>query len=420
MPIRLYDNHIVQYVIYKKECCIMIKRELSDKLAAAAKKYPVLTITGPRQSGKTTLARYVFKDYQYVSLEEPDNTKMAREDPRGFLNQYAGDLIIDEAQKVSELFSYIQTIVDTQDRPGRFVLTGSHNFLLMENITQSLAGRCAIFHLLPLSKAELAGSAPLDIDHLDSLKASSRKKNGGDLYEMLFAGFYPRIHDRHLEPQEWLQDYLISYIERDVRLISNIGVVETFQRFMGFCAARSGQILNIASLASDCGITAVTAKKWLSILECSFIIKLLRPHYRNFSKRLIKSPKLYFTDTGLLCHLLKIRSSDDLQKSAMRGAIFETWVMGEFIKNYYNRHREPDMFFWRDSNANEVDLVISRGDELLPVGIKSSQTFSGNLIKELTFWRNLTGDPNHPGMLIYGGDKLLEFKGLTILPWTML
>jgi predicted AAA+ superfamily ATPase len=398
----------------------MIKRELSEKLAEASKKYPVLTITGPRQSGKTTLARYVFSDYQYVSLEEPDNAKVAKEDPRGFLDQYAGNLIIDEAQKVPDLFSYIQTKVDTEDRPGRFILTGSHNFLLMENITQSLAGRCAIFHLLPFSKAELAGSPPLDIDHIDSLKALPPKKEAGDLYEMLFTGFYPRIHDRHLEPQEWLQDYLLSYIERDVRLISNIGDMETFQRFMGFCAARSGQILNISSLASDCGITPITAKKWLSILECSFIIKLLRPHYRNFNKRLIKSPKLYFTDTGLLCHLLKIRSSDDLCKSDMRGAIFETWVIDEFIKNYYNRRREPDMFFWRDSNANEVDLVISKGSELLPVGIKSSQTFNDNLIKELTFWRNLTGHPDHPGVLIYGGDKCLDFKGLTILPWTML
>jgi predicted AAA+ superfamily ATPase len=398
----------------------MIKRELSEKLAEAAKKYPVLTITGPRQSGKTTLARYVFKDYQYVSLEEPDNTKMAKEDPRGFLEQYAGNLIIDEAQKVPTLFSYIQTIVDTEDRPGRFILTGSHNFLLMENITQSLAGRCAIFHLLPFSKAELKDSKPVDIDHMDDLKAPPRKQKAGDLYEMLFTGFYPRIHDRHLEPQEWLQDYLLSYIERDVRLISNIGDVEAFQRFMRLCAGRSGQILNITSLASDCGITSVTARKWLSILECSFIIKLLRPHYKNFNKRLIKSPKIYFTDTGLMCHLLKIRSTDELRISDMRGAVFETWVIGEFIKNYYNRRREPDIFFWRDAGANEIDLIISKGNELLPVGIKSSRTFNDKLIKELNFWRSLTGNPKHPGVLIYGGDKFLVFKGLTILPWTML
>jgi predicted AAA+ superfamily ATPase len=377
-------------------------------------------MTGPRQSGKTTLVRHVFSGYQYVSLEDPDNAKMANEDPRGFFGQYAGNLIIDEAQKVPKLFSYIQTIVDTEDRPGRFILTGSHNFLLMENITQSLAGRCAIFHLLPFSRAELAGSPPLDIDHMDSLKAVSRKKKTGDLYDMLFTGFYPRIHDRQLEPQEWFQDYLISYIERDVRLISNIGDVETFQRFMGFCAACSGQILNMTSLASDCGITPVTAKKWLSILECSFIIKFWRPHYKNFNKRLIKSPKLYFTDTGLLCHLLKIRSSDELRKSDRKGAIFETWVIDEFIKNYYNRRLQPDLFFWRDSSANEVDLVISRSSELLPVGIKSSQTFTDNLIKELSFWRRLTGNPNHPGILIYGGDKYLEFRGLKIVPWTML
>lgn len=398
----------------------MIQRVLAKKLAETAAKYPVLTVTGPRQSGKTTLARHVFKDYQYVSLEEPDNVKMAQEDPRGFLDQYDGNVIIDEAQKVPALFSYIQTIVDTEDRPGRFILTGSHNFLLMEGITQSLAGRCAIFHLLPFSKSELEGAEPVEIDSIEQLKESPRKKTIGDLYEMLFTGFYPRIHDRHLEPQEWLQDYLLSYIERDVRLISNIGNVETFQRFMGLCAGRSGQLLNITSLASDCGITPVTAVKWLSILECSFIIKLLRPHHRNFNKRLIKSSKLYFTDTGLLCHLLKLRSPDDLRNSDTRGAIFETWVMNEFIKNFYNRRREPDMFFWRDSTGNEVDLLIPRGSELLPIGIKSGRTFNDILIKELMFWRRLTDRQNHPGVLIYGGDKRLEFKELTILPWTML
>jgi predicted AAA+ superfamily ATPase len=393
---------------------------MTDKLSEAAKQYPVLTITGPRQSGKTTLARYVFKTHEYVSLEDPDNSKIAKEDPRAFLNKYSKGIIIDEAQRAPKLFSYLQTIVDTEERPGRFVLTGSHNFLLMENITQSLAGRCAIFHLLPFSRAELTGTKCLDIENFDKIKSSADDKPKGNLYETLFTGFYPRIHDRHLNPQEWLQDYLHSYIERDVRLISNIGDVEIFERFMGFCAARSGQILNIASLASDCGITAVTAKKWLSILECSFIIKLLRPYYKNFNKRLIKSPKLYFTDTGLLCHLLKIRSADELYASNMRGAVFETWAVSEFIKNYYNRRREPDIYFWRDANANEVDLLISMGNELLPVGIKSGQTFSDNLIKELIFWRNLTNNPNHPGVLIYGGDKRLEFKGLTILPWYML
>ena len=399
---------------------MMIKRQLSEKLAETAKKYPVLTITGPRQSGKTTLARYVFKDYQYVSLEEPDNAKIAKEDPRGFFERYAGNLIVDEVQRVPDLFSYIQTIVDSEARAGRFILTGSHNFLLMENITQSLAGRCAIFHLLPFSRAELNNSKPVDIDHIDDLKAPAEKKKAGDLYEMLFTGFYPRIHDWKLEPREWLQDYLVSYIERDVRLISNIGDAETFQRFMGFCAAGSGQILNITSLASDCGITSVTARKWLSILECSFIIRLLRPYHKNFHKRLIKSPKLYFIDTGLMCHLLKIRSSDELRKSDMAGAVFETWVIDEFIKNYYNRRREPDMFFWRDSSANEVDLIISKDRELLPVGIKSRQTFNDSLIKELNFWRRLTENPDHPGVLIYGGDKFFKFKGLTILPWTML
>ncbi len=398
----------------------MIKRELSEKLAEAAKKYPVLTITGPRQSGKTTLARAVFKKYQYVSLEDPDNAKVAKEDPKGFLHQYPQNLIIDEAQRVPALFSYIQTIVDTEDRPGRFILTGSHNFLLMESVTQSLAGRCAIFHLLPLSRAELAGEKSIDMDCIEAATSPPCTKPEADLDRMLFSGFYPRIHDRHLEPQEWLQDYISSYIERDVRLISNIGDVETFQRFMMLCAGRSGQILNIAALAADCGITPVTAKKWLSILECSFIVSLLRPHYKNFNKRIIKSPKLYFMDTGLLCHLLKIRSPEELRKSEKRGAIFETWVVSEFIKNYYNRRRQPDLFFWRDAAGHEIDLLIDRGRQQLPVGIKSGQTFSENLIKELDFWRSLTKSPEHPGVLIYGGDKMFEFKGLTILPWFML
>jgi len=259
----------------------MIKRLLAVKLLNAAKKYPILTLTGPRQSGKTTLARFVFENYEYVSLEDPDNALMAKDDPRGFFESHEGNVILDEVQRAPDLFSYIQTIVDTEDRPGRFVLTGSHNFLLMESITQSLAGRCAIFHLLPFSRAELAGTEPLDIDNLEHTVAMPASQTEEDLYEMLYTGFYPRIHDRHLEPQEWLQDYLHSYIERDVRLISNIGSVETFQRFMAFCAARSGQVLNIASLAGDCDITPVTAKKWLSILESSFIIKLLRPHYKN-------------------------------------------------------------------------------------------------------------------------------------------
>jgi len=395
----------------------MIKRKQGGKLGQAAKKYPVLTLTGPRQSGKTTLAQYVFSNYEYVSLEDPDNSRMANDDPRGFLDLHTENVIIDEAQRAPELFSYIQTIVDMDDRPGRYVLTGSHNFLLMEKVTQSLAGRCAIFHLLPFSRAELTGSESLDIDALENTSSQPKRPPKEDLYEMLFTGFYPRIHDRGLEPQEWLQDYLRSYIERDVRLISNIGSMETFERFMGFCAARSGQILNIALLASDCDIAPVTAKKWLSILECSFIIKLLRPHYRNFNKRLIKSPKLYFTDTGLLCFLLKIRSAQELRNHDLRSAIFETWVVDEFLKNYYNHRREPDIYFWRDSNANEVDLLISRGSELLPVGIKASQTFNNSLIKELVFWRNLTGKADHPGVLIYGGDKLLKFKGLTILPW---
>ncbi|HOK65963.1 MAG TPA: ATP-binding protein [Anaerohalosphaeraceae bacterium] len=398
----------------------MIKRTVERKLKEASISYPVIAITGPRQSGKTTLARKVFPDYRYLSLEEPDQAHIAQEDPRGFLSQSTDPMILDEVQRVPKLLSYIQTIVDLDNRPGRFVLTGSHNFLLMEGISQSLAGRCAIFYLLPFSQAELRGREPIDIEQLDTPKTLTVPEKKGDLYEMLFAGFYPRIHDRGLDPQEWLGDYLSTYVERDVRLISNIGDAQTFRRFLGLCAARSGQLLNLSSLARDCGITVVTARKWLSILETSFLIKLLTPHYENFNKRLIKTPKLYFIDTGLLCYLLKIRSPDELQKSGLRGQVFETWVVEEFIKNCCHRKREPDFYYWRDSNGHEVDLVVSRGTALLPISVKSGQTFSEDFIKELLFWRRLTGCDEHPGVVIYGGDQFFEYKGFTVVPWYML
>lgn len=398
---------------------MLIHRIIAKQLLDAAQKYPVITLTGPRQSGKTTLCRHVFKDYVYISLEDPDNAQMAKEDPRGFLGMHTGNVILDEVQRVPHLFSYIQTLADVEDRPGRFVLTGSHNFLLMEKITQSLAGRCAIFHLLPFSRAELMLETPLDIETLGRNVKITDHPVQMDLYDMMFRGFYPRIYDKDLNPQEWLHDYLHSYIERDVRLISNIGSVDEFERFMGLCAGRSGQILNISSLAADCGISQITAKKWISILESSFIIKLLRPHFQNFNKRLIKSPKLYFNDTGLLCYLLRIRSVEELKTHGMRGMIFETWVVGEFIKNYFNRRLEPDIYYWRDSNANEVDLIVSLGNKLVPVAIKCGQTFNSDMLKELVFWRNLTNCPDHPGVLIYGGAKPLRFKGLEILPWYM-
>nr|MBC8218718.1 ATP-binding protein [Planctomycetota bacterium] len=275
----------------------MIKRHLEQKLESALKQYPVVSITGPRQSGKTTLMKSTLKNYDYVSLEDPDYRADAMDDPRGFLGQFTSNVMLDEVQQVPALFSYIQGIVDQVDKPGQFVLSGSHNFLLMERISQSLAGRCAILHLMPFSRSELLGKKPMNISNIGKAVSRTKADTKEKMFDMLFKGFYPRIHDKNLAPQNWLANYYQSYIERDVRNIINIGDVETFGRFVRLCAGRSGQMLNMASLASDSGVSAVTVKRWLSILQASFIVKLLMPHHKNFRKRLVKSPKLYFLDT---------------------------------------------------------------------------------------------------------------------------
>ena len=286
----------------------MIARHMAKALKAAARQYPVVTVTGPRQSGKTTLVRATFPRYDYVSLEDPDQRAFAMEDPRGFLGQFAGKVVLDEVQRVPTLFSYIQGIADRQDRPGRFILTGSQNFLLLQRISQSLAGRCAILHLLPLSRAELAGKRIMDLSRIGHpprglVKRSSRSAREDQLFKMLLTGFYPRIHDQRLRPQQWLSNYYQTYLERDVRDILNVGDIETFGRFVRLCAGRCGQLLNLSSLTADAGVSHTTARRWLSILEASFVLSLLRPHHRNFNKRLVKSPKLYFLDTGLLCYI---------------------------------------------------------------------------------------------------------------------
>jgi len=301
----------------------MIERTLAARLKEAAKQYPAVTVTGPRQSGKTTLVKAVFEDYDYLSLELPDQRRFALEDPRGFLNQFDSPVILDEVQRSPELFSYLQVIIDQEpDRSGRFILTGSQNFLLLQSISQSLAGRCAVLHLLPLSQAELAGRkaiSPMALGRTDLKKLHSPVAG---LLETLFTGFYPRIHDRRLPPRDWLANYYQTYLERDVRNVLNIGDIESFGGFMRLCAGRSGQLLNLTGLASDCGISHTTARRWLSVLETSFIITLLRPHHRNFGKRLIKSPKLHFLDSGLLCYLLQIRSPEELFHRAERGQPF--------------------------------------------------------------------------------------------------
>jgi uncharacterized protein len=394
----------------------MFPRHMEKTLKKSAAAYPVVTVTGPRQSGKTTLVRNLFEDSRYVSLESPDDRDFALEDPRGFLNQFDGRVILDEVQRVPGLLSYIQGIVDERDKAGQFVLTGSQNFLILEQVTQSLAGRTALFHLLPFSRAELEKRKSMPADDIGH-ELPKRQSCTDNLFDMLFTGSYPRIHDKHLDPQDWLSNYYRTYIERDVRSILNVGDIETFGRFVRLCAGRSGQLLNLSSLGADCGISHATAKRWLSVLEASFIIYLLRPHHRNFNKRLVKSPKLYFLDTGLLCYLLRIRSADELVAHSSRGAVFETFVLTELLKERLNHGMEPNVYFWRDSAGHEVDLVIDHSDALVPVEIKSGATIASDFFKGLDYWRSLPGQENCPRALVFGGDTSAKRRDVSVYSW---
>lgn len=398
----------------------MLKRTLESTLRRTARQYPVVTLTGPRQSGKTTLVRQAFPRHDYASLEDPDQRAFALEDPRGFLDQFSGSAILDEVQRAPDLFSYVQTRVDEDDAPGRFVLSGSQNFLLLKSVSQSLAGRCAILHLLPFSLAELEGRRPIKIESIGRRLPQGQSRKKADVMQTMFRGFYPRIHDKRLDPARWLRDYYQTYVERDVREIVNVGDIESFGRFIRLCAGRNGQLLNLSSLANDCGITHTTARRWLSILEASFLVVLLRPHHRNFSKRLIKTPKLYFLDSGLLCYLLRIRSPADLRLHALRGGIFEGFVVAEMLKNYLHSGREPDLYFWRDSAGHEIDMLIERGQELTPVEIKSGQTVASDFFDGIRFWRKLVDDAGAPAALVYAGDRSFRRDGVTVYAWSNL
>ncbi len=393
----------------------MIKRFLLKYLRRDAGYYPVLTLTGPRQSGKTTLVKAAFPRYAYVSLEESEVRSFAREDPRGFLKRFNGPVIIDEAQRVLELFSYIQTDVDRDSSPGRFILTGSQNFLLMHKISQTLAGRCGVLHLLPFSRAELEVQAQKEPD--DPRTFFANRKTKLDCWEAIRTGFYPRIHDRGIPPEIWLSDYIRTYIERDLRTLVNIGDLETFERFLILCAGRTGQLLNHSSLASDCGIAVDTSRRWISALKTSFIAFLLRPHHRNFNKRVIKRPKLYFYDTGLICHLLGIRNVEQLFAHPLRGALFENYIVAETAKAYLHHRLDPPIWFWRDQTGHEIDLLIERGDELYPIEIKSGQTVTRSMFDSLNWWNRLSGGSSQSSTLVYGGMDAYRHADISVRPW---
>lgn len=379
----------------------MIPREASSSLLTLAKGFPIVAVTGPRQSGKTTLVRAVFSDKPYISLEEPDKLELAAGDPRGFLRNFQDGAVIDEAQRFPALFSYLQAIVDEKKKPGLFILTGSQNFGLLESLGQTLAGRVAVVQLLPfsISELDLAGILP------------------HELSDVLFQGLYPPLYDRDLAPAQWLANYVITYLERDVRNLLRVRDLGLFQKFLRMCAARTGQLLNLSALAADCGITHNTAQSWLSVLEASYIIVLLRPHHRNFGKRLVKSPKLYFTDTGLAAWLLNVQSPDHLAVHPLRGGLFESLIVGELLKSRFNRGLASNLFFWRNNLGDEIDVLLDQGTRLVPVEIKSGETVHSDIFKGLLKWRKFTGDSGSPAHVVYGGDEALSSRGVDITPW---
>jgi predicted AAA+ superfamily ATPase len=378
----------------------MITRIASEEVKILASQFKAIAIVGPRQSGKTTLARAVFPDKKYVSLENLDNRQFAMEDTRGFLQQYADGAIFDEAQRVPELFSYLQQVLDEDSEKGKFILTGSNNFLLQENISQSLAGRIGYLYLLPFSTEEIAMITNQD----------------QTIEEAIYKGGYPPIYDSHISPDKWLPNYIRTYVERDVRQIKNINNLGAFERLVKLCAGRIGQLLNLNSLANETGVDAKTIAAWISVLESSFIIYLLKPHHRNFNKRLVKMPKLYFYDTGLACALLGIHNAQQLTNHPSMGNLFENHVINDMIKTRYNRNEPMNLYFWRDNTGNEMDVVIDNAGNLYPIEIKSGKTIIPDFFKNFKFWEKMSGIEG--GTVIYSGEQIQKrSNGLNIIPW---
>ncbi|MBU0480464.1 MAG: ATP-binding protein [Proteobacteria bacterium] len=377
----------------------MIPRIIADKVLQYAGQYPVVTITGPRQSGKTTLCRMLFPDMPYASLETIEDRNFAVSDPRGFLNRFPDGAVLDEIQRVPELLSYIQGVVDESQKPGQFILTGSQNFELMNTVSQSLAGRTALVRLLPFSLAEIASLQ--EIDSIDKL---------------LYQGFYPRIYDKKLNPTEALSFYFSTYVERDLRLLINVKDLSRFETFLKLCASRCGQVVNFSSLGNDCGVNHNTIKSWLSILEASYIIKLLQPYYHNLGKRLIKAPKLYFIDTGLAAYLLGIQKIEHVSAHPLRGALFENLVVSELLKKRFNRGQTDNLYYLRDSKGHEVDVLLDYGSHVDMLEIKSSQTLIGEHFSGLKHFRNIYLQ-TRKCFLVYGGDQSRKQEKVQTVPW---
>jgi predicted AAA+ superfamily ATPase len=378
-----------------------IHRQIAEKITQQKSKFPIIALTGPRQSGKTTLLKQIFKGYRYVSLENPDVRSFAIEDPVGFLKLYDENVIFDEVQRVPSLFSYIQGIVDESGKMGQFILSGSQNFHLLNNITQTLAGRVALFKLLPFDFTELKSV------HLLS----------NSYTETAVKGFYPAIYARGIDPVIFYANYIQTYIEKDVTELLNIRDISLFRTFIGLCAARAGQLLNMNALANECNISQPTAKAWLSILESSYIIFQMQPYHQNINKRLVKTPKIYFYDTGLLNHLLGIRKPEEMEQNRLKGNIFENMIIAEYIKKNNHQYLHQEYYFWQASNGREVDMLIKTHNGFDIYEVKATQTISASLFKEMDYFEELT--PNIPikKTLVYGGTEDQQRTKYTITSW---
>jgi uncharacterized protein len=369
----------------------MFKRTISTHIREVSAKYKAIGLLGPRQSGKTTLAKMLFPKHEYYSLEDLDLRQRATSDPRGFLKSIKKSVILDEIQRAPDLLSYIQGVLDDKNDSRQFILTGSNSLSLMDIISQSLAGRIRLLNVLPLSPLELGIKiCPRSID------------------ELMWKGLYPRIYDENLEPNSWYSDYYSTYIEKDVRTLLNVENLEMFDRFVRLVAGRVGQLVSYSGLSSEVGVSQPTIKKWVSVLKASYIVETLSPHFKNFSKRIVKSPKIYFNDTGLLCYLLRIENPLQLESHPMRGLIFENWVFNQHQKKFYNQGKELPLYFWRDQNGHEVDLVIDKGTFLELIEVKSSATFHESFLDNIKWLGEL--QKNEGGKVIYAGDDSFTFK----------
>jgi uncharacterized protein len=378
----------------------MIPRNLTPKVLELLDKYPLIALTGPRQSGKTTLAQLLKPTYQYVNLELAENRDFAEKDPHGFLKMYQNGVVLDEIQNVPSLFPYLKHYTDQRNRVGEYILTGSQHFLLLENITQSLAGRVAILNLLPLSLAELQTAVTFT-----------------EPEPFILTGGYPRIYDRNIKPTDFYPSYVSTYVERDVRQIIKVADLRQFRQFLTLCAGRVGQLVNFVEIGNVLGVDSKTVKAWIGILEASFIVYLLPPYYRNFDKRIVKSPKLYFYDSGLACSLLGIQTEEQLNTHFAKGALFENMVIIELMKHALNQGQNANFYFWQDSNAREIDLIIEHNNTLNAIEIKSSKTISPSFFKNLYIFKELAVSEKVELHVVYGGDTPQMRSDVSVLTW---